>query len=411
MSEEKKKYEYMYPVEELDKIIEQIESGIAPMLTDEMQLEIKMRYQELQNEIMEDPDDEDSVISVEDVKKHQEMMKKHLEKKKREATKHDIAIIKLTEKQRKKLEEDMTYSLVRKDPNDPYNKADDEMYESAEKAAVIRRLSNVHHCYFNQTDYVNAIKIIRDAIDYSLKTDYPWMSRSQALEAFNRGEINFTFCQMPKLYINGTKQITDPAILKGVITGEVKLVDRPTAPNTRNRDINKNAKPVNVPYNVISNEAYKEMSELHARGYDTPLSVAFKSKASIYNRFALPVGNRFNVVTSQSNMSPAEKARQEMLTNFDWTQEGAGEAYFRLKYNRPYGISDIVDDLQSANGNHIVNNIGTNMYEFMRSMNNGDGQRHYESTNTISNTMNPNPEAIQIEQGILNAIRMNNPDR
>ena len=61
MSEEKKKYEYMYPVEELDKIINQIDSGIAPMLTDEMQLEIKMRYKELQNEIMEDSDDEDSV--------------------------------------------------------------------------------------------------------------------------------------------------------------------------------------------------------------------------------------------------------------------------------------------------------------------------------------------------------------
>ena len=32
------KHEYIYPVEELDKIIEQLDRGITPMMTDAMQL-------------------------------------------------------------------------------------------------------------------------------------------------------------------------------------------------------------------------------------------------------------------------------------------------------------------------------------------------------------------------------------
>ena len=51
---EEKKYEYIYTVEESDKIIEQMDQGIIPMMNDQMQLEVKMRYKELQSELFDE---------------------------------------------------------------------------------------------------------------------------------------------------------------------------------------------------------------------------------------------------------------------------------------------------------------------------------------------------------------------
>ena len=79
MNEEQK---YVTPIEELDKIIEQIDMGIEPMMTDQMSLEVKLRYKELQNELFDEDDSNDV-----DVQRHREMMKEHIAKKKREATK------------------------------------------------------------------------------------------------------------------------------------------------------------------------------------------------------------------------------------------------------------------------------------------------------------------------------------
>ena len=100
---------YVYPVEELDKIIDQMSKGITPMMSDQMQLEVKLRYKELQNELF-DGDDED--IDTEDIKRHNEMMKQHLEEQRRKATKNDVVIIKLSEEQQKQIREDMEVSIV-----------------------------------------------------------------------------------------------------------------------------------------------------------------------------------------------------------------------------------------------------------------------------------------------------------
>ena len=56
MNEEQK---YVTPIEELDKIIEQIDMGIEPMMTDQMSLEVKLRYKELQNELFDEDDSND----------------------------------------------------------------------------------------------------------------------------------------------------------------------------------------------------------------------------------------------------------------------------------------------------------------------------------------------------------------
>ena len=104
MNEEQK---YVTPIEELDKIIEQIDMGIEPMMTDQMSLEVKLRYKELQNELFDEDDSNDV-----DVQRHREMMKEHIAKKKREATKQDVLIISLSDEQKRKLRADMETSIV-----------------------------------------------------------------------------------------------------------------------------------------------------------------------------------------------------------------------------------------------------------------------------------------------------------
>ena len=97
---EEKKYEYIYPVEELDKIIEQMDQGIIPMMNDQMQLEVKMRYKELQSELFDDEDEDD--IDAETRKKHREMVNKRIEENKRKASRDDVYIMKISDEMKEK---------------------------------------------------------------------------------------------------------------------------------------------------------------------------------------------------------------------------------------------------------------------------------------------------------------------
>ena len=83
MSEEKEP-KYIYPVEELDKIIEQMDKGIMPMMNDQLQLEVELRYKELKNMLFDDEDDDD--IDAVTREEHREMINKHLEENKRKAS-------------------------------------------------------------------------------------------------------------------------------------------------------------------------------------------------------------------------------------------------------------------------------------------------------------------------------------
>ena len=142
MNEEQK---YVTPIEELDKIIEQIDMGIEPMMTDQMSLEVKLRYKELQNELFDEDDSNDV-----DVQRHREMMKEHIAKKKREATKQDVLIISLSDEQKRKLRADMETSIVRSNPNIQYNIPDEKLYSSEELRIVRQKLSRIKNCYYNQ---------------------------------------------------------------------------------------------------------------------------------------------------------------------------------------------------------------------------------------------------------------------
>lgn len=388
---------YVYPVEELDKIIDQMSKGITPMMSDQMQLEVKLRYKELQNELF-DGDDED--IDTEDIKRHNEMMKQHLEEQRRKATKNDVVIIKLSEEQQKQIREDMEVSIVRPNPNSMYNLSDDELYSSEERKIIQQKLSRIKNCYYNQIDYVNAIKILKEAIEYSLANDYPWLSKEEAIKQFNEGKIKFTYCNIPKLYINYQTQITDKDVLKGIVTGEIELVDRDEKP--QKKKVNKDSEEVAYDYNIIGSTDYENMLKMHVKGYDTPISTIIKAKSTIYNRYSLPTNNRFSLNGNNKNDEP-------ML--FDWTQDDAGRKYFNLKHGKQYTVNDMIRDVNQDNDKALNNVLNINASEFMRSLKTVNNQQTGYSPAIISTSLQPNPEAVQIEQNILNAIRMNNPNK
>lgn len=397
MMDENNNYEYAYPVEELDKIIEQIDKGITPMMSDQLALEVKIRYKQLQAEAFGD----DADIDAEDLKEHRELMRKHIEKKKREATKDDVMIIKLSDEQKSQLRSDMEVSIVRSNPNSSYNLPDDVLYSSEERRVIQEKLSRLKNCYYNQIDYTNAIKILREAIEYSLTHDYPWLTREEAVQQFNEGKIKFTYCNLPKLFINYATQITDPEILKGIVSGEITLKDRNEKPDNKNK--NKNYNPVSFDYEVTGKTDFDRMTELHRMGYDTPISPILKTKSTIYNRYSLPTTNRFSVSTvNNGNGEPIL---------FDWSREGAGEEYFNMLHGKKTQVTDIIRYVNSENDNLLNNIVNTNAAEFLRSMktstqsNNG----YSRPDNLISTSLQVNEEAARIEQGILDAIRRNNP--
>jgi len=398
MNEESK---YMYPVEELDKIIDKINRGISPMMNDQLALEVKLRYKELENELFDTEEDVDD----EDVQAHQEMMKKHIEQNKRKATRRSSVVIKLTEDQMNEIRDNMETSIVRENPNSQYNIPDDELYSSEERRNIYKRLSKLKNCYYNQIDYTNAIKIISEAVEYSLTHDYPWLTKSEAYKQFKEGKIKFTYCNIPKLYINWSTQVTDPDILKGIVSGEVTLKSKDEKPKRKPRS----KESVLYDYNIIGDSECKRMEALHAQGYDTPISPMIKSKSSMFNRLSVPNSNMF-VVGGGKNSNKEEEPEL-----FDWTREGAGAEYFRKKHNIQTTSSDIIDFVNKQNDRMISNVIKNNTREFLHSMKTiqvtDKGYSYKSNSNDISNSLKVNPEAARIEAGILQAMRMNNPDK
>ena len=395
-------YKYSYPVEELDKIIEQMMNGIQPMIDDVMQMEVELRWKERENAMFGTDDEEE--IDPETLRKHNEIMKKAIENDKRKASRNDVIILTISDEKKKEIYDQMCESIVRPNPNDQYNIPDDELYQNKNREEVYTKLRGLKNCYYNQKDYTNAISIIKSAIELSLKEDYPWLSYEEAVKEFNAGRIKFKWCAIPKLYINHATQITDPNILKGVITGEIVL--RNKSDDERPKIKRKPGKPVAFPYEVTGDTQYHEMIQAHKMGYDTPMSTVIKFKNSVYSPTSVPFGNRFGSVKNNNNNEP-------LL--WDWTKEGSGEALYNQLNGRKTGPADIIRFVDSENDNMLNSVMSTNAQEFLRSMKTGSQQTDgydYTLPNFMQqNTSNTqyNEEAAAVERDLLASISMNNP--
>lgn len=396
---------YIYPVEELDKIIEQMMEGVQPMIDDGMMSEVKLRWAELQKEEFGTEDEEE--LTEEAIREHNEIMKRNIAADRKKASRDDVIILTISEEQKAKIREEMEVSIVRSDPNSGYNTPDDELYNNESRRRIYEKLKGIRNCYYNQQDYVNAFKIIQEAIDVSLGKygdgDYPWLTYEEALKEFNEGRIKFTWCAIPKLYINHATMITDREVLKGIISGDIILKNKHEDDKPKVRSKKYNAVPWD--YDITSSNDYNQMVAAHNAGYDTPMSVVIKHKNTVYNPTAIPFGNRF----SNNNMTNSDGT--PIL--YDWMKEGAGEEYFNMTKGRKVQSTDIIRYVDQQNDGMLNSVFTRNAQDFLKSMKAGSnvsGGYDYTLPNFAQPVQNPqyNEDAARVEADLLASIKINN---
>ena len=408
---------YTYPVEELDEIVEQWLQGIQPMISSDMLEEVKMRYNERNAELGHDSGE--AKTATEQRRRVVEMRKK-IEADKRKATRKDAIVLTISDEQKAKIREQMSQSMVRKDPNSDYNKSMDKLYSDGHRRKVYEQLKGLKNCYFNQTDYKNAISIIMEAIEVSLgkygDSDYPWLTYQQALEEFNAGKIRFTYCELPKLYINYSTIMSDPEILKGIITGEVILKDRndDDSINKSKGAASKPYKPVTVQYTIEGEEEYERMCQAHNAGYDTPISPFIRTRSRIYNPAAMPINSRFMANTNA-------KRNPNIPLTWDWEKEGAGIAYYNLIHGYKMKNSDVIEFVKDHNTEKISPDLSTGLTDFLHELRRrhvGNTDYNYALPNYAQSTLIPegesglyNQSAADIERALLQSISINSPNR
>ena len=396
--DENKESKYLYPVDELDKMLDQMDEGVDLFLNDQLMIELEMRKREREIEMFGTAiDDEESDYIKQ---KHQELLREKMKQKARMAHHEDVTYIELTDAQKQKLYDDVGSSFVRTDPNLTYNMTADEIYNTAEEKLILEKLSKLRVAYYNQIDFQNAINTIMTAIDYSLEHDYPWMTKEEAIKAFNTGHIKFTFCQIPKLFLNFKTQVKDPNILRGVIVGDVELVDK----NKRNfviRDYS-DSELVSIPYSVMSTEEENYYLDAHKHGQFTPISAVIQSNNTIYNRFAPQVVNK------KKNTYNGLVDKQDNPVSFDWTQENAHARYDLFRKGKRYDIEMLMADVNKAN--HGINKqVAVNMQSYLMALNSVT-LTHDEKKDALvqDGYKKQNEEVIKLEQNILQKILTNN---
>ncbi len=385
-------FEYSYDTSELDAFNDKRDKGIVGMVSEDFIKQADLRRKELLMDTM-DATEYTAYTS------QKEEIKRAVEKKRRAARKDDVIVIKLTPQQEAQLRAEMEESIVSPNPNLGYHMPDEALADSEEQRIIMHKLSKIKNCYYSQAEYVNAIKTILEAIDYSLRHDYPWMSYDEAVREFNTGGIKFSFCKIPKLYVNWTTQITDPDILQGIVNGKINLKtkeqeQKELAEKRRNR-VKLDPVPVTVPYDIIPAEAMEECYRLHRQGIETPLTPIIKA-SSTFNRYSLPSNNRFYVDKKKENQTPVE---------FDWMKPGAGEEYYNLINGIKPSLDTMVRFVNDANDGNLNQELAKNAKLFMEYLNNPQGQPEQ----TVVTPLTVDSRAAELERNILQQMRMMNP--
>lgn len=381
---------FSIPVDQLDKFVKQIyQEGKSIMLPDNIRKEVDLRYQQWLHK--DDDDDDDNSDFKQLLKAHEEAMAQ-IEEQHHRSHSRTIMVLDLTEEEQAKLRDDVSCSYVRQDPNSVYNLSDEDISDDAERREIYRRLATVNKVYYSQEDYMNAINTIRDAIDYSLRHDYPWMSYSEALRAFRAGKIRYTYAPVPVMMVDYRSQVTDPKMLAGIANGSIKLIDQD---ETIQKKKKKKSVPVKMDYTVIQPKQHAAYVEMHNAGWNTPISTILRSCSTIYSRYVMPQ----SLTNGLAQSKPPE--------TFDWLQPNAGEAYYKLRHGETTNpISEIVSTLQTANGKGVMNRvIGTSMADFVDAWK----PKQQRTFKTICTSFEQHDQAVQIEQNLMDLMRASNP--
>ena len=390
------KIEYSFPTEELDDLIDKLNKGIVPAVPPEMLAEARLRLKERENELF----DGEEPATAEEIRRHNEMMRKKIEEDKHRQTHHsDIKIRKITEKQKEDIRKSVSSSIVRMRVSS-YNKTDEELYGDAERKRIVEGLQNVKSIIRNQADYQKAMQLIVEAVNYSFEHDYPGQKKSDVLEMWKNGEIKINI-PIPKLFSDYVHEVTDPETKRAIASGEMTMMSKAEMDSEIvKKDYSKSAL-VEEEYNTITDIEFDRMVEMYNQGYDTPLNVLFKNRGKIYNQFTISTSNIFSdKYGQQENKEPFV---------FDWLQEDAATKYIeKVRGIDPYDMNLIIGILNEKNDNKLSR-------EFSTRIKNGDTIRisnneGYVTANQVDYTkVQPKDErTLELEQRIFQAIQGTN---
>lgn len=386
---------YTYEFEEIDECIDKMSKGITPAFMDEaMVLDIKMRQAELRHMIEEEEDEEEITLS------EARAIRRKIEQNKRKASTNDVIVIQLSDEQKQQIHEDMSSVFVRSNYKLRYHKSDEEIYDSKERKELYQKLAKLQTNYYSVNEWRDAMKIIIEAIEFSLDHDYPWMSSEQAHDMWNRGKIEFKYCPIPVLYTSWTTMVTDPSTLKGILNGEITVQtaeDRIKSKPRRKKE--KKAKGIYYDYAVVSPEEFESMRLLHQQGWNTPISPVIKASRGTFSRFSLPESNYFYLAQQEKDHRPI---------SFDWLQDDAGKKYFRIVNGKQQTVDDLVDFIQEQNDHKLSPAFRTAIAPFLESIGKTPQENAQKTTWDIGMIQGELERAttreIEIEKNILNQM-------
>lgn len=365
--EELANYVYTYDLEEIDDNVKKWTQGITPALMDEaMYKDMMFRIAELERG---EADDDEFVET------RSQAMQRKLEKQRRKATTTDVLIIELTDEQKKQIHDDMSVSYVRNNHKLKYHMRDDRLFDSVERKEIHSKLIKLQKNYYSMNEWIEAMKVIMEAIEFSLDHDYPWLTHEQAVDSWNKGKIKFTFCPIPQLWTSWTTSVTDPETLKGVLRGEVTVHTANDKVVSQKKKQRHTTEPVGIHYDygIVSDAEFEMMKAYHQRGYDTPISTVIKAARGTFNRFSLPENNYFyNMESNGTNPN--------IPITFDWSKEGAGLEYFRIVNGIKQTTDDLIDFLSEQNDHKLGPVMRTALEPFLKSVGKSDMENMMDTT-------------------------------
>lgn len=402
-------FEYSIPVEELDKIIEKMNMGIEPFISDMVRKDVELRRKELMAEILDEDIDE---VDMEEYNKHKQKIKAHQEAQKRKATRSENkknSYITLTREKYAKLYDDIATSYVEYNPECPYHLSDNDLNSDAEYVVLKQKMAKLRHCYYNQKDWVNAVNVIIQMAKYECSHDYSWLGYvgTRGIEAFNNGNIKINKGVLPKLFIDFSKELTDPSILASIMKGDTTIVVDNNENNRAVTNKHKSGKPISVPYTVMNGNDYDMFTDMKNNGVNTPIDPMVNYSNGIFNRANLLRTSPIFSMLNNNNKSNNNESRL-----YDFMNDNSGITKYNNDHNIKSSTVDIIKEFNKDNNNNKFNRgVVDGVQEIMSSLKNETKtNKPYKSVIDNDITSSSNEDVIRVEQGILNAIRNMNPN-
>ena len=405
-------FKYRYKVSDLDAVIEKRRKGILPLIPEDMEEEVALREREIALTIRDEFGDDDFTEeeTMELVKKHNALLEAQIEKERRNTHADEFITLEITDEEKKEMEELCNTAYVRVLPGSVYHMDESEIYDSKERREILDRLKKVGNMYYNPDDWRNAMMILIDAWKYSYDHDYPGIPEQLKM---NRVKLNR---QIPKLMINYTTIVEDPKMLMGILTGDIKCMDK----DEESKALVKHVRPndADVKGVRLSQIGGRVLSKVE-REYETYLARMGDNNSIMLhaNKMRNTIYNRFSPDLLLGKNKEKEKNYKDEFGNevsFDFCVPGSGRKAYNLVHKvKPKGVAELANDIMRANNNKLTQNIsGSVMNDFARGFNKNSNIRNNQySTTSADPQLNQDQFVIAQEQALLQTMRAFNPNK